>query len=301
MTESPAIVVSGATGNQGGAVVEGLLASSKWEVIALTRDLSVEKACVLEAKGAKLRKADLLDKSSLVNAFHSVHGVFGVTQPWSKDYKNADIASEMLQGKNITDACREAGVKHFVFSTVMHFGPARTGIPHVDSKIELEEYAKQCGIPMTLLQPASFMDNLGQPYFPIQVGKVRGFVDGDAKVPYICCRDIGKIAARVFEEGESSIGKEIVLISDFISGTELCEILSKLRKGDPFRYKTIPKLLMRLFASEFYLMRVAIEKHGRPPYPKQLLDALEQCRKQYPEILTVEQFLKLRGFETKKL
>jgi len=301
MTESPAIVVCGATGNQGGAVVESLLATSKWKVIALIRDLSAEKACVLEAKGAQLRKGDLLDKASLVSAFHSVHGVSGVTQPWSKDYKKADIASEMLQGKNITDACREAGVKHFVFSTVMHFGPARTGVPHLDSKIELEEYAKQCGIPMTLLQPASFMDNLGQPYFPIQVGKVRGFVDGDAKVPYICCRDIGRIAARVFEEGESAIGKEIVLISDFVSGRELCEILSRLRNGDPFRYQSVPKLLMRLFAKEFYLMRVAFEKSGRPPYPKQLLDALEQCRKRYPEILTAEQFLKLRGFDTKKL
>jgi hypothetical protein len=130
---------------------------------------------------------------------------------------------------------------------------------------------------------------------------VRGFVDADAKVPYICCRDIGKIAAKIFEEGESQIGKQMILVSDFISGNELCEILSRLRNGEYFRYVTIPKILMRLFAKEFYLMRVAFEKSRRPPYPKELLDALEDCRKKYPEILTVEQFLKFRGFDTKEL
>ena len=296
-----AIVVCGATGNQGGAVVDSLLASGKWNVFALVRDVSGEKARALEAKGVQLKKGDLLDKASLLIAFQAAHGVFGVTQPWSADYKKADTQSEIRQGKNIIDACREAGVNHLVFSTVMHFGADRTGVPHVDSKLNIEEYAKQSRIPVTLLQPSSFMDNMGQPFFPIKRGKVRGYVDSDAKVPYICCRDIGKIAAKVFEEGEAAIGKEIVLISDFVSGQELVESLGRLRNGERFKYTSIPKLFMRLFAKEFYLMRVAFEKHGRPPYPKEILDALEQCRKKYPEILTVEQFLKLRGFDTKEL
>jgi uncharacterized protein YbjT (DUF2867 family) len=299
--ERESIIVCGATGNQGGAVVESLLSSNRWNVTALSRDPTSEKAKKLEAKGVNLKKGDLLDRASLVGVFQDAQGVFGVTQPWSSDYKKADIKSELRQGKNIIDACREATIQHVVFSTVLHLGMERTGIPHVDSKIELEEYAMKSGIPVTFLQPASFMDNMGQAYFPIQKGKVRGYVDADAKVPYICCRDIGIIAAKVFEEGKSQIGRQILLISDFVSGNDLCEILSRLRNGEQFRYSAIPKLFMRLFANDFYRMRIAFEKYGRPPYPKQLVDALEHCRSEYPKILSVEQFLKLRGFDTKQL
>ncbi len=73
-----AIVVCGATGNQGGAVVDSLLASGKWNVFAMVRDVSGEKARALEAKGVQLKKGDLLDKASLVSAFQAAHGVFGL-------------------------------------------------------------------------------------------------------------------------------------------------------------------------------------------------------------------------------
>src|ERR1041385_4659086 len=171
MTSERSIVVCGATGNQGGAVIESLIESGKWNIIALVRDPASRKAQSLQKKGVTLRKGDLLNRDSLVNAFQDVYGVFGVTQPWSADYKKADVQGEITQGRNIVDACRQAGTRHLVFSTVMHFGPEKTGVPHVDSKLEIEEYAKTAGIPVTMLLPASFMDNIGSSFFPVKKGK----------------------------------------------------------------------------------------------------------------------------------
>lgn len=294
-------MVCGATGNQGGAVIEKLARSNAWHVIALSRDPTSERAQTLQAKGVKMKKGDIEDKNSLVDAFINAHGIFGVTQPWSADYKKCNPEAEIQQGENIVDASLKAGVKHLVLSTVLYFGDKETGIPHVDSKLKIEKYAALKGAPCTFLRPASFMDNIGMNFFPVKRGSVRGFVDGDAKVPYISCADIGAFTDLVFQDPARFIGQGINLIGDFISGLELCQTLSRLRHGEPFRYKTVPKLVMRIFAKEFYKMRVFFEKSGRPPYPKEILDAIQQCKSLHPEIVTVEAFLKKKGFDTKKL
>jgi uncharacterized protein YbjT (DUF2867 family) len=295
------IVVCASTGNQGKAVVESLLRSGNWRVIALTRDPESSRAQAIAKKGIELRKGDIENKSSLVEAFQGAYGVFGVTQPWSADYKKCNPEAEIKQGMNIVDACRETGISHLVLSTVLYFGDQATGIPHVDSKLEIEKYALQKKIPVTFLRPASFMDNIGMNFFPVKPGSVRGFVDQDAKVPYIACADIGEFAAKAFQDPEKYIGKGINLIGDFVSGEELCQTLSRLRKGERFRYKSVPKLLMRLFAKEFYRMRSFFEKSGRQPYPKEILNAIDDCRKSHSEILTIEKYLKKEGFETRKL
>ncbi|HEY4491996.1 MAG TPA: NmrA/HSCARG family protein [Acidobacteriota bacterium] len=301
MQSRPTIVVCGATGRQGGALVRALLAADRWQVIGLSRSSSGDTVRVLKENGVTITNADLFDKQSLERAFSRAHGVFGVTQPWSTDYKKCDTEGEVRQGKNIIDACRDASVKHLVISTVMHFDEGKTGIPHVDSKLEIEEYADRSGIPYALLKPASFMDNIGSSFFPVKKGKIRGFVDADAKVPYVCCRDIGEVVARLFAEVAPAIGRKINLVSDFVAGNELCEIISRLRNGRRFRYRAVPKLLMRLFAKEFYVMRKAFESWGRPPYRKEILESIDFCRKQYPFLWTVEQYLKARGVDTKEL
>ncbi len=299
--ERKTIVVCGATGNQGGAVVERLLASRQWNVAALSRSGDSERAQDLKRKGVEIRQGDLLDPPSLRKAFQNVYGVFGVTQPWSADYKKVNIEGEIAQGRNIVDACLDAGVKHLVFSTVLHFGKGKTGIPHVDSKLVMEKHLMKNKVPYTLLKPASFMENIGTPFFPVKKGSIRGFVDGDAKVPYISCKDIGAFAALAFERPADYIGKEIDLIGDFVSGEELCQTLGKLRNGERFKYKTLPRFIMRIFAKEFYAMRVAFEKWGRQPYPKEILEAMSECKRMHPEVFSVEQYLKAQGYETRIL
>jgi uncharacterized protein YbjT (DUF2867 family) len=161
---------------------------------------------------------------------------------------------------------------HLVLSTVMRIDDEPTGVPHVDSKHEIERYLCASGVTYTLLRPGTFMDNIGARFFPVRPGAIRGFTDGDSKLPCVSCRDIGEAAANVFT--------------------------------DPgFRWSAPPKLLMRLFAREFYEMRTKIEQNGRPPYAQKphVDEALRATRTVVPDAWGIEQLLQASGFVERKL
>ncbi len=295
------IVVCGATGNVGGAVVESLLKKKIWKVIALTRKPDAPKAIALQDKGAKLLKADLQNRSSMITAFEGAQLVFGITQPFSSDYKKTDPDAEIQQGHNIIDSCVTNNIEHIVFSTVFGSGDHKTGVPHLDSKLTIVDYLKTTTLPYTILKPASFMDNIGRKYFPVKTGYVKGFTDGDVKVPYISVADIGEFAAMAFEQKECFRNVEINLMADLVSGNDIAKTLSRIRNGETFKYKAMPRLLMKLFASEFYAMRVSFEKSGRPPYPPEYAEALQKCRDLRPDLINIEQFLISQGYKVKQL
>jgi hypothetical protein len=218
-----------------------------------------------------------------------------VTQPWSPDYKRCDIAAEIRQGRNIVDACLEAGVEHLVLSTLLLLGNDDTGVPHIDSKRVIESYARQKNAPVTFVRPGSFMDNIGLPFFPVKRGRVRGFVAADAKVPYVACSDVGGLVCLAFARGRESV-REIDAVSDFRSGLELAAMLGRLHGGAAFKYSVPPALLVRLFAREFYAMRRLFERCGRPPYPPEIDRFKQQTRQLWPQAMTLEQFLQQRGY-----
>lgn len=298
MDEKPLIVVCGATGNQGGAVVDELLPSGKWRLAAVLRNL--ERGRSLAERGVELRQGDLLDEASLAAAFAGAHAVFGITQPWSSDYRKVDAGSEVRQGKALTNACATAGAK-LVFSTALLRDDKPTGMPHVDSKLELEAYIRQKKLPAVILGPGSFMDNIGLDFFPVRRGKLRGFVNADAKVPFVACRDIGRAVAGVLGELESHLGKRYNLLDGLYSGLDICATLSKLRGGEKFRYSAPPRLLMRLFVPEFFKMRDAFEKMGRPPYPPIYDEAMRDTTKLVGQLTTLEEFLRKKGYAEKVL
>jgi uncharacterized protein YbjT (DUF2867 family) len=294
----PFVVICGATGNQGGAVVEALLRRGRFKVKALVRD--PRKAVALGGRGVELVTGDLADTESLIRAFSGAAGVFGVTQPWSSDYRKADVGKELIQGRSIVEAASRAQID-LVLSTVLLADLTPTGIPHVDSKIEIEKVAQKLGKRLIILGPGSFLDNIGQPWYPVRKGKVRGFVDADAKVPLVACRDIGEAAAELLENFAVHAGRRFNLVDGLYSGLDICAALSRLRGGEPFRWSAPPKLLMRLFAKEFYKMRIAFEENGRPPIRKELTDAVEETLKLVPDHLTLETYLKMKGFDTRPL
>jgi uncharacterized protein YbjT (DUF2867 family) len=295
------IVVCGATGQQGGAVINALAQGDQWNITALSRDPDSPGSKSLKEKGIRVVKADLQDKVSLVNAFQNADMVFGVTQPFSSDYRKSNPTGEIGQGYNIVDSCLETGVKRLVLSTVFSINSQNTGVAHVDSKTVITEYLKKSGVNYTILKPASLMDNIGKSYFPVKSGKVRGFADKDAKIPYISTKDIGEFAALVFNQPDLYNNSEINLMADLVSGGELAGTLSRIRAGEPFRYSAAPRLLMWLFAREFYEMRISFEKSGRPPYPEEYSNALQKCREMLPGILNMEMYLMSRGYDVKQL
>jgi uncharacterized protein YbjT (DUF2867 family) len=292
------VVVCGATGNQGGAVVEALLRRGRFKVRALIRD--PRKAAALAGRGVELVTGDLADAESLVRAFSGAAGVFGVTQPWSADYRKADVEKELVQGRSLVEAASRAQV-NLVLSTVLLIDRNPTGVPHVDSKLEIEKIAERLGRRLIILGPGSFLDNIGQPWYPVRKGRVRGFVDADARVPLVACRDIGEAAAELFESFDTHAGRRINLVDGLYSGLDICNALSRRRGGEPFTWSAPPKLLMRLFAREFYKMRVAFEENGRPPIRPELTDAIHETDKLVPDHLTLDTYLRMKGYDTRPL
>lgn len=296
------IVVCGATGTQGSSVLEKLLDYRDiWHIVALTRNEESEKANALRAIGIEVKQADLEDKNSLVRAFKGAYAVFGVTQPWSPDNKHCFPEKEIQQGKNIADACKINDVSHLVYSSVLNFTSKPLQIPHVDSKLIIEAYIKDNNLNYTILRLPQFMDNIGSSFFPVQKGVVKGFVDADAKVPYICAKDIGKFVIKAFLHPADFRRQEVSIIGDIISGNELGQIFQSIRKGQKFKYKSVPKILMRIFAKEFYTMRVFFETYGRKPFldiPERILTETKVIQ---PDITSMKDFLLLEKFDSKSL
>jgi uncharacterized protein YbjT (DUF2867 family) len=299
--DSKTIVICGATGNIGSAVVESLLRKKLWNIVALSRNPDGAKARALNAKGIKVIKADLQDKASLVSAFRGAHYVFGITQPFSSDYKKSDPKGEVVQGTNIIDSCIENRIEHLVLSTVFGHNEQTFGVSHLDSKTIFVEYLKKTNVQYIILKPASFMDNIGTSFFPVRKGTIRGLTDKDVQIPYIAVKDIGEFARLVFEQPDLYLKSELNLIADLVSGEELAKMLSRIRNGERFKYTTIPRLVMRLFAKEFYEMRVSFEKAGRPPYSLEYSSALKICKEMRPEIISLEQYLISQGYGSKQL
>jgi uncharacterized protein YbjT (DUF2867 family) len=289
------IVVCGATGNQGRAVVENLLKEPKWDVTALTRNTNTDAAKRLRGLGAKLLKADTQDLASLLSAFKGAYGVFGVTQPWSSDYKKCDVHNELEQGRNIISAGKIAGVEHLVFSSIINTENKPTGVSHVDSKLELEQFIKDKGVPHCILRCAQFMDNIGQQFFPVKNGKIKGFIAAHAKVPYVACDDIGATAALIFRFPQAHLFKTYDLIGDFATGNEIADVLAEIH-GTPFKYSAPPAFLLRLFAQDFYAMRRWFERYGKVPYCLPMLKAIEVSQKNF-KMRSISQHL--RGIQAR--
>ena len=144
------IVVTGATGQQGGATARHLLAQG-WHVRALTGDPQGAAAQALAAAGAEVVSGNMYDRASLDQAFAGAYGVFSVQNFWLPD---VGAAGEVRQGKIVADAAKAAGVRHLVYTSVG--GDERqTGLSHFDSKWQIEEYVRSLSLPVTVLRPSS--------------------------------------------------------------------------------------------------------------------------------------------------
>ena len=115
------IAVTGATGQQGGAVARQLLAEG-WRVRALTRDVNKPAAQELKALGAEVVAGDLDNGAELEAAFKGAYGVFSVQNFW---LPNVGFEGEIKQGKAVAAAAKAAGVQHLVYSSV---GAAHRGL-----------------------------------------------------------------------------------------------------------------------------------------------------------------------------
>lgn len=164
MASKQIFTIFGATGAQGGSVAEVFLSDpalkDKWQVRGVTRDTSKAAAQELASQGAEVVSADLSEKSSLVKALEGSHTVFAVTNYWEK----MDAKLEIQQGKNLADAAKEAGVKHFIWSTLKDINKVTNGVLpnvlHFDGKAAVDDYIKSIDLPASYFLPGFYMSNI---------------------------------------------------------------------------------------------------------------------------------------------
>ena len=228
--EGRMILVSGATGQQGGAVARNLLRRG-FGVRALTRDTEKPEARELADLGAEVVGGDLEDRASIERVLDGVYGVFSVQQFWE-----SGVEGEVRQGVLLADAARAAGVEHIVYSSV---GSAHreTAIPHFDSKFEVEEHVRASGVPYTVLRPVFFMQNWEFMREPILGGTLPQPLDPGKPFQMIDAWDIGIFAAMAFGDPETWVGREVDLAGDELTMPEIAGTFSRVigRQVDYFQ------------------------------------------------------------------
>ncbi|GAA3104800.1 NmrA/HSCARG family protein [Streptosporangium carneum] len=228
------VLVTGATGNQGGVTARRLLADG-WRVRALVRDPNSPAARALAASGAEPVPGDLDDPASIARAVEGAYGVFGVTPD------SEDPAEEVRRGLTLAIAAAEADVGHLVFTSVG--GADRdTGVPYWESKRRIEQHIREIGLPATILRPVRFMENHTVPGLPLG-----GILDGvlihlfppDAPVQLIALADIGVFAALAFGRPEEYVGEALELAGDSLTSAEIAVMIGRA-VGREVTYRRLP-------------------------------------------------------------
>ena len=280
------VLVTGATGRQGGSVVRHLLAGG-WNIRALTRDPGTKAARALAGRGIELVKADLEDPASLAGACRGVYGVYSVQDFWA-----VGASREVNQGKNLADAATNAGVEHFVYSSVG--GAERdSGIEHWESKWEIEKHIRRLGLPATILRPAGFMENyyIDQVEIGILRGKLMDPIRADKAYQTIATEDIGAFVALSFGRPQEFIGMELEIAGSELTNPQAAEVFSRVL-GRRVRFQRLPMPMVRLvLGKEFYQMFRWFNTAG-------FQANIGELRRRYPEVQlqTLEQWLYNEGW-----
>ena len=280
------ILVTGATGQQGGALAR-LLLKKKHEVYALIRSTKLEspKAQNLRNQGAKLVEADLDKPESLEQATNGIDSVF-LMGTWVE----VGTEGEIRRGKMMVDIAKEKKIEHIVYSSVVN-ADKNTGIPHFESKYKVEQHIKNSGIPYTIIGPTFFMDNLlSYSLAGLQQGQVALPLSPSRILQQSAVENIAEFSALALERRNSFIGKRIDIASDEITGEQAVKVLSN-ELGHKIRYEQVPMEQIRQASEDLAVMFEWFERIGTG------VD-VAALHKQYPEVnwLTFKDWVKSQNW-----
>lgn len=224
------ILVTGATGQQGGAVLRHLR-KADFPVRVLTRDPEKPSARALVGHGAEVVKGDLEDPASVARAIEDVDGVYSV-QDWS-----GGAETEIRQGINLADAANRAAVSYFVYSSVAA-ADKDTKIPHFESKFRIEEHIRGLGLPYTIFRPVFFMENWLGMKEQIESGTLALPLSPDKLLQMIATDDIGAFVAAAFEHPGKWLGKAVEIAGDDLSLSWIAQTFST-NEGREVKYQQV--------------------------------------------------------------
>ncbi len=242
--ERKLIAVIGATGQQGGGVVRALQASRQFKVRALTRNPGKHRKLAEEVV-----EADLDRPESLKAAFEGAHGVFLVTNFWEQSTDESHQAAAAVR------AAKEAGVKHFIWSTLPDVEAISGGkfhVSHFTGKAKIDRIVKEAGFAHhTFVIAPLFYQNLTGIVAPQKQadGSVGWALPLDPDVRCIHMGDItelGNVVAGAFARpDEAGNGEYLPVVGDFMSFNEVVDTLN--RQGHKFSFKQVPKDVFAAF------------------------------------------------------
>ena len=281
LSETASILVGGATGRQGSGVVDELL-SRGHTVRGLTRKPDGKKAQRLVEKGVEVVQGDYSDPESLLAAMQGIERVF---------FYSGFSRHEVEEGKNVIAAARASGIQHLIYSSGAAAEPDN-GVEGA-TKMQVELVILDSGVPYTVLRPVAFMENFDRRQARTVKNGIIDSRDPDRMLHFIAIRDIGFLAAEAFEHPEQWLGKSINIAGDAMTLGEYVATFSKvLGQEVPYHQQPLdeylesfPKPLRPLF--RWY------EEVGYTADVKGL-------REQYPNLITLDQYLRTTGWENWK-
>ncbi|KAG2172738.1 hypothetical protein INT43_000085 [Umbelopsis isabellina] len=245
----PLVAICGATGVQGGSVLQALLETGDYRLRGLTRNVSSDKAKALQEKGVEMVQADLANKDDLKRAFEGADIVYGVTNFWDPEIlKNPSLEAE--QGKNIADAAKENKVQWLIWSSAPSCskgsGGKITEVKHFDGKNDVEEYIKSIGLSFTSVNIGCYMSNFGYliPLVPND--------DGTQSLPlpvvhedtYIdltdTASDTGPLVKAVLQNKDKYVGQRLPVVGDRLTAKQIADTYTKVT-GKTTKFQALTK------------------------------------------------------------
>lgn len=228
-----AILVTGATGKQGGSVARILLGRGH-RVRALTRDARSPAARELARLGAHLVEGDFDAPATLARAADDVDALFAVGAP-----READPDAEARQGIALVNAARAAGVPHLLYTSIASAN-RMTGIPHFDSKWRIERHLAAAGVPHTVIAPVFLMENfVGRRVPELHARQLSLPLPATRRLQQISVLDVGLFAAHVLEQRGRFLGRRVELAADELTGNDVAQILGSAI-GRSVAYRELP-------------------------------------------------------------
>lgn len=253
------ILVTGATGFQGGATARALRSAGE-PVRAMVRDSDSRAATALAELGCRLVQADFDDADSVGNALDGVDRVFLVL-PLGRP------SDEERWGQSLIDAAGEAGIRHLVYSAALDTD-RETGIGHFDSKFRLRRYLAAADVPHTVLTPGGFMENLlfEKTWQGLPRGRLVTPWHADTRQTLVAVEDIGRFAAVCLRDQAAPTGAVYPVYTECLSAREQAEIIGEIL-GRRVVARKLPDILVRLFLGRDLYRMFRFYNRGRAPSP----------------------------------
>jgi uncharacterized protein YbjT (DUF2867 family) len=275
------ILVTGATGLQGGSVARHLLNAEEYEVRAVTRSPDSDRARALEDAGAEIVAADLGDPDSLTAVLEGCTGAFGVTNFWEH------LDGEFEHGKNLVDAARAVELPYLVMSTLPSVKAVDPDldVPHFETKARIEHYARDVGVPATFIHVAFYYENFLS-YFPPRRREdgsyLFGFPQGDTPLATVAVEDLGGVVLGLVNNRERWLGATVGAVGDDLPPAAYAEIMRSIL-GRPVSYQHVPREVFAGFDFPGAEDLANMFEFNRLHIPDRRAD-LELSRELYPDL-----------------